>query len=49
MGHAYRTEIREMHLDSDDVKMGLKNVGCEVVDWIQLTQDCVLWRLSASQ
>jgi hypothetical protein len=28
----------------DNIKMDLQKVGCEVVDWIELTQDRDRWR-----
>jgi hypothetical protein len=28
----------------DNIKMDLKEVGCEVIDWIKLAQDREKWR-----
>ena len=28
----------------DDIKMGLQEVGCGVMDWIELAQDRYRWR-----
>jgi len=28
----------------DDIKMNVKEVGCEVMDWIELAQDRDRWR-----
>jgi len=32
----------------DNIRMNLKEVGCEVVDWIHLAQDRGLWRALAN-
>jgi hypothetical protein len=29
----------------DNIKMGLQEVGCEGMDWIELAQDGVRWRV----
>jgi hypothetical protein len=35
---------RPRHRWKDNIKMDLQEVGCEVMDWIDLTQDWDRWR-----
>jgi hypothetical protein len=35
---------RPMHIWEDNIKMILQEVGCGVMDWIELAQDMVRWR-----
>ena len=36
---------RPRHLWEDNIKMGLQEVGCGGMDWIELTQDRDRWRV----
>jgi hypothetical protein len=41
----HKTEIRRpfRHRGEDNIKMDLKEIQCESVDWMQLAQDHVQW------
>jgi hypothetical protein len=36
--------IRPRHREKDNIRMVLREIGWEAVDWIHLTQDRVLWQ-----
>jgi hypothetical protein len=35
---------RPKHRSEDNIRMGLREIRCEAVDWIYLAQDVVQWR-----
>jgi hypothetical protein len=39
-----RTLGRSRHRREDNIKLGLREVGIDVANWIQLAQDRVQWR-----
>jgi len=39
---------RPRHRREDNIKMGLEEVGCGVMDWIKLAQDRDRWRALVS-
>jgi hypothetical protein len=35
---------RPRRIEENNIKMDLQEVGCEIVDWIELAQDMDRWR-----
>jgi hypothetical protein len=40
-----RSVARPRHGKEDNIKTDLKEIRCEVVDWIQVVQDTAQWQL----
>ena len=40
-----RNSLRDPDVDGDNIKMDIQELGCGVMDWIELAQDRDRWRV----
>jgi len=44
-----RTHLGDAGVDEDNINMDLQEVGCGVLDWIELVQDMNRWRVLVNE